>query len=100
MEVVIKNLAFFSIAFVLVFSFFWGLSEVTIGYDPKPEIPQIIDDTNMTVPWVNPAEMCDCYYIADEGSYRAAYQGTGCNIVNIKGIDRKKTPVCTAEVMQ
>ncbi len=52
-----------------------------------------------TPPIFKPSDMCDCYYIADKGSYKQAYQGTGCNVVNIKGIDRIKVPECTAEIL-
>jgi len=100
MEVIIKYLFFILVSSFLVLFFLWGLSELTIGYEAKPEIPNIIDDTNMSVPRHDPAELCDCYYIAEEGSYSPAYQGTGCNVVNIKGIDRSKIPECTAEIIQ
>ncbi|WP_448213858.1 hypothetical protein [Colwellia sp. MEBiC06753] len=71
-----------------------------MGYEPSSEINSIVDDTNMTIPRHESSEICDCYYIGEEGSYKQAFQGTGCNIVFVEGIDRNKTPECTAEIIQ
>ena len=98
MEVIIKYLAFFLIASLLVFSLFWVLSEVTIDYEPKPEFPDIIDDSNMFAP--KPTSICDCYYRAAEGSLAPAYEGTGCNILTMDNIDKNEIPECTQEVIE
>ena len=98
MEVVIKYLAFFLIASFLVLSFFLVLSEVTIGYERTPVIPDIIDDSNMFAP--KPTSICDCYYRAAEGSLAPALQGTGCNILTMDNIDKNEIPECTYEVVE
>jgi hypothetical protein len=98
MEVVIKYLAFIIIASFLVLFFFWGLSEMTIGYEPKQEIPDIIDDSNMFAP--KPTSICDCYYRAAEGSLAPAFQGTGCNILTIDNIAKNEIPECTFEAVE
>ncbi len=97
-ESVVKYLAFVMIASFLVLFFFWVLSEITIGYEPTPEIPDIIDDSNMFAP--SPTSICDCYYRAAEGSLAPAYKGTGCNILTMDNIDKNKIPECTNEVVE
>jgi len=98
MEGVIKYLSFLLIASFLVLFFFWGLSEITIGYEPTPVIPDIIDDSNMFAP--KPTSICDCYYRASEGSLAPASQGTGCNILTMDNIDKNEIPECTYEVIE
>ena len=78
--------------------FLWGLSAITVGYQPTPEIPDIIDDSNMFAP--SPTSICDCYYRAAEGSLAPAYQGTGCNLLTMDNIDKTKIPECLYEVMR
>jgi len=95
---IIKYLSFLLIASFFVLIFFWGLSEITIGYEATPEIPDIIDDSNMFAP--KPTSICDCYYRAAEGSLAPAYEGTGCNILTMDNIDKNEIPECTQEVIE
>ncbi|WP_426370029.1 hypothetical protein [Pseudocolwellia sp. HL-MZ7] len=71
---------------------------MTIGYQPKPEFPDMFDDSNMFAP--TPTSICDCYYRAGEGSLAPAHQGTGCNILTMDNIDKTKIPECLSEVMR
>ena len=98
MEVVIKYLAFGLAASFLVLLFFWGLSQLVLGHDPIQEPTGIIDDSNMNAP--SPTAMCDCYYRAGEGSLAPASQGTGCNLLTMKNIDKTKIPECLQKVMR
>jgi hypothetical protein len=89
----VKYFAFIFIAAFFVFIFLLGLSEITIGYQPKPELPKIIDDSNMFATKQN--SICDCYFHSMEGTLVPANQGTGCNILTMENVNKNEIPVCT-----